>query len=127
MTRQRPSFTLPDLGEALIGLERVAAGRHEIDRGIEVGAREPGIRRRAAHLGKKFVGQKRRTDGAAENMLRQHVERAGAQGRRVLRIFSDRVDRSAALQHLEAIGRHQHRFGRLVEPVIGPTDPLHQP
>ncbi len=30
-------------------------------------------------------------------------------------------------QHLEAIGRHQHRFGRLVEPVIGAADALHQP
>ena len=31
---------------------------------------------------------------------------------------------AAALQHLEAVGRHQHRLRRLVEPVIGAADPL---
>jgi hypothetical protein len=31
---------LSDLGEALVGLQRVAAGRDEIDRGVEIGARQ---------------------------------------------------------------------------------------
>ena len=32
-------LALPDFGEALIGLQRVAAGGDEIDRGVEIGAR----------------------------------------------------------------------------------------
>ena len=59
-------------------------------------------------------------------MLRQHVERADAQRRRVLRIRRDRVDGGAAFQHLEAIGRHQHAARRLVHAVIGAADPLQQ-
>ena len=60
-------------------------------------------------------------------MLRQHVERAGAQWRRVLGVLGNGVDRGAAFQHLEAVGRHQHRLRRLVEPVVGAADALHQP
>jgi hypothetical protein len=41
-------------------------------------------------------------------VLRQHVERADAQRRRVLRSSRDRIDRGAAFQHLEAVGRHEH-------------------
>ena len=59
-------------------------------------------------------------------MLRQHVEPAGAQGRRILRIFGDGIDRDAALQHLETVGRDQHGARGLVEPVVGAADPLHQ-
>ena len=120
-------FTLPDLGEALIGFERVTAGGDKIDRGVEIRARESGVRRGGAHLVVKLIGQKRLAAGAAENVLRQHVERAGARGRRVLRVLGDRVERGAAFQHLEAVGRHQHGLRGLVEPMVGAADPLHQP
>ena len=60
-------------------------------------------------------------------MLRQHVERTGAQRRRVLRVLGDRIDGDAAFQHLETVGRHHDRARRLVEPVVGAADPLHQP
>ena len=50
-------LVLPDLGEALIGLERVAAGGDEIDDGVEVGARQPRIGRGGAHLGVELVGR----------------------------------------------------------------------
>ena len=59
-------------------------------------------------------------------MLRQHVERAGAQRRRVLRILRDRIDRDAAFQHLEAVGGNEHGARGFVEPVVGAADPLHQ-
>ena len=121
-------LVLPDLGEALVGLERVAAGGDEIDSRVEIAhargrhrARRRALRRRA---------RRRRNGsptGAAENMLRQHVERAGAQRRRVLRVLGDGVDRGAAFQHLEAVGRHQHGLRGLVEPVIGAADALQQP
>ena len=38
-------LALPDLGEALIGLQRIAAGGDEIDHGVEIGAAQD--RRRA--------------------------------------------------------------------------------
>ena len=45
-------LALADFGEALIGFQRIAAGGDEIDRGVEIGAREPGVRRGGAHFGK---------------------------------------------------------------------------
>ena len=123
----RAVFRLPDLGEALVGFQRVAAGRDEIDCGVEVRAAERGVRRRGRHLAKKIVGEERHAAGAAEHVLRQHVERADAQGRRVLRIRRHRRDCGRAFQHLEAIGRHEHTFRGLVHAVIGAADPLQQP
>ena len=120
-------LALPDLGEALVGLQRVAAGGDEIDHGVEIGARERGIGRGGAHLAIELVGEERLAAGAAEHVLRQHVERAGAQRRRVLRVLGDRVERGAAFQHLEAVGRHQHAARRLVQPVVGAADALQQP
>ncbi len=120
------ALVLADLGEALVGFERIAAGGDEIERGVEVGAGQVRVRRCGLYLGKHIVGIKRLAAGAAENMLRQNIERAGARRRRVLRIVGDRADCGLALQHFEAVGRHQHGLGRLVEPVIGPADPLHQ-
>ena len=55
-------FALPDLGEALVGLQRVAAGGDEIDRGVEIRARERAIRRGARTSAIKLIGEKRRAD-----------------------------------------------------------------
>ncbi len=74
-----------------------------------------------------MIGKKRFAAGAAEHVLRQHVECAGAQRRGVLGIFSNRVDRDATLQHLEAVGRHQDRARGFVDAMIGAADSLHQP
>ena len=60
-------------------------------------------------------------------MLREHVERAGAQRRSVLRMLGDRVDGDAAFQHLEAVGRHQDAARGLFQPVIGAADALQEP
>ena len=59
-------------------------------------------------------------------MLRQHVERADAQRRRVLRMVGDRADRGVAFQHLEAVGRNENAARRLVEPMVGAADALQQ-
>ena len=74
----------------------------------------------------KIVGEERHAAGATEHVLRQHVEPAGAQRRRVLRVRRDRIDRGAAFKHFETIGRHQHAFRRLVHAVIGAADALEQ-
>ena len=120
-------LVLLDAREALIGFQRIAAGGDEIDHVVEIGPRQVRIGRRGQHFVIELVGQKRLAAGAAEHVLRQHVERAGAQRRGVLRVLGDRVDRDAAFQHLEAIGRHQHRARGFVDAVIGAADPLHQP
>ena len=120
-------LALPDLGEALVGLQRVAAGRDEIERGVEIGARQVRIGRGGRHLGVELVGEERLAAGGAEHVLRQHVERAGARRRRVLRVLGDGVERGAAFQHLEAVGRHQHAARGLVHAVVGAADALQQP
>ena len=120
-------FVLPDTCEPLVAFQRVAAGGDERDHVVETGARQVRVRRRAAHFRVEIIGEKRRAAGAAEHMLRQHVERAQAQRRGILRVLVDRVDGDAAFQHLETVGRHQHRTRGFVEAVIGAADPLHQP
>ena len=59
-------------------------------------------------------------------MLRQHVERAAPVHHRILRVGLGRFQRRAALQHLEAVGRHQDRFRRLIEPMVGAANTLDQ-
>ena len=120
-------LALPYLGKAFIGLQRVAAGGDEIDRVIEVCTAQSRVRRGGKDFGVKIIGEEGLADGATEDMLTQHIERAGAQRRCVLGVGGHRIDGGAALQDFEAIGRHQHRFRRLVIAVIGPADPLHQP
>ena len=41
-----------------------------------------------------------------------------------MRVLGDSVERGAAFQHLEAVGRHQHAFRRLVHAMIGTADAL---
>ena len=52
----RAVAVLPDFGEALVGFQRVAAGRDEIDGGVEVGAREARVGRGRRHLIVEIVG-----------------------------------------------------------------------
>ncbi len=122
-----PVLHLPDLREALVGFERVAAGRDEIGGGVEVGAGKRRVGRGGRHLAIKIVGVERHAAGAAEHVLRQHVEPADAQRRRVLRIHRDGLNGRGAFQHLEAIGRHEHPFRGLIHAVIGAADALEQP
>jgi hypothetical protein len=89
-----PALSNP--GEALVGLERVAAGSDEIDRGFEIAARERSIRRGCAHFVVKLVGQKWFADGAAKDMLGQDIQGAGARCGRVLRIFGHGIERGTA-------------------------------
>ncbi len=115
-----------DLGKALIGLQRIAAGGDEIEHGVEIRARKSGIGRGAPHLGIKLIGKERLAAGRAQHVLRQHVERAGARRRRVLRFVGDGAERGAAFQHFETVGRHQHALRRLIHAVIGAADALQQ-
>jgi hypothetical protein len=86
-----PVLAGPDLREALINLQRVAAGGDEIHDGIEICPRQRRERRGGSHLLEQVIRQERRAAGAAGHVLGQHVERAGAQRRRVLDAFRDRL------------------------------------
>ena len=60
-------------------------------------------------------------------MLGENVEGAGPDRRGVLVAEIVGVERRAALDHLEAIGRDEERLRRLVEAVVGAADALRQP
>ena len=64
--------------------------------------------------------------GGADDMLRQHVE-AGRPRRIAVELARlDRLQCRQRLQHLETVGRRDHGAARLVEPVVGAADALHQ-
>ena len=116
-----------DFGVALIGLQRVAAGRHERDRALEGGAVEISVREGGRYLAIKPVVVERCGAGHAENVLRQHVQCAVADRRRVLGAEIVGLQRRASLQHLEPVGGNQNGPGRFVEAMVGAPDPLRQP
>ncbi len=85
------ALVLPDLGEALVGLQRVAAGGDEIDaprRNRRASGRDTARRSRPHRTAHRHRTARRRR---AEHVLRQHIERAGAERRRVLRQFGHRA------------------------------------
>ena len=60
-------------------------------------------------------------------MLGEHVGRAEAGVRRILRGGLHGVEGGLAFEHLEAVGRHQIGLGGLVHAVVGAADALHDP
>ncbi len=126
-TRHSPSTRLADAGVALVVLQRIAAGGDEVDDAVESLALQGRIGRRTTHLLEQKIGIERRTAGDTQHMLRQHVERAIDQRRRVLRAEIVGVEGGPAFQHLEAVGRDQDRLRRFVHAVVGAADALRQP
>ena len=111
---------------AVVGRQRVAAGRHEIERVVEILARQVAIGLGAAHLVEEGLAVDRLGAGGADDVLRQHVE-AGRPRRIAVELARlDRLERRQRLQHLEAVGRRDHGAAGLVEPVVGAADALHQ-
>ena len=111
---------------ALVGRQRIAAGRHEVERVVEILARQVAIGLRAPHLVEEGVAVDRLGAGGADDVLGQHVE-AGRPRRIAVELARlDGLERRQGLQHLEAVGRRDHGAARLVEPVVGAADPLHQ-
>ena len=114
-----------DLGVALVGAERVAAGGDEIDHRLEILVREPAVGRGGAHLLVERADVEGLGAGHAEHVLGEHVEGAEARVGRVLRRLVHGVERRPAFEDLEAVGRHEIGLGRLVEAVVGAADALH--
>ena len=124
----QPVLGLADPGVALVGLQRIAAGGDEIDDAVEGLAVEVGIGRGGGDL----VDRARRRRRARRRPCRGHA----APARRARPSTSGGVscaptvvglERGAALQHLEAVGRHEDGLGRLVHAVVGAADALRQP
>ena len=63
---------------AFIGAQRIAAGGNETQHLVEAGARQAGIGRGTANFDIDSFGIERRRRGQPEQMLRQHIEPAGA-------------------------------------------------
>ncbi len=111
-------------GIALVDLQRIAAGGDELDRAVELRARQIRIGGRRANLAIERIGRERGAAGGAQDMLGQHVERAGAMLHGVMIAGRRGVERRAALQHLEAVRRHQHGARGLVEAMVGAAHAL---
>src|SRR3546814_2523553 len=60
-------------------------------------------------------------------MLREHVERAGAETVGVAFARFHGVQCGLRFEIFEAVARHAQRAARFVEPVVGATDALEQP
>ena len=111
---------------AIVGRERIAAGRHEVERVVEILARQVAIGLRAPDLGEEGLAVDRLGAGGADDVLGQHVE--AGRPRRIAVEFArlDGLQRGQRFQHLEPVGRRDHGAAGLVEPVVGAADPLHQ-
>jgi hypothetical protein len=116
-----------DLGEALVGAKRVAAGRDEIDHGLEPLVGEPGIGGGGADLLVKVLDGEGFGAGHAEHVLAKHVERALPGVRRVLGRLVHRVEGGGAFEDLEAVRGDEVGLGGLVHAVIRAADALHDP
>ena len=121
--RQRPSCPSPDLGKTFTPcLECVTARCSKSTVASEIQACKVGIGR-CGNFGIKLIGQNG-SPQARPRMLRQNIERTGAQGG-VSCAFSATASMATRHSNTSRIGRHKHRFrGARVEPVIGTTDPL---
>ena len=108
-------------------MQRIAAGRDEIQHFGKGLVAQAGIGRGGAELGEQFAFLERPGAGDGEDVLGEHVERSGPEVLRVELAVVDRVERGARLEIFEAVAGHDDALARLVEPVIGAADPLQQP
>ena len=111
---------------AVIGPQSIAAGGTEIEAGVELGPGQAGIGADGFHLCKQGIGIERPGTGRDQDMLAQHVARAGALGIAVQIMGLCGLECSHAFHHFEPVGGHQQRLGRRVVAVVGPADALDQ-
>ncbi len=117
-------LALHDAAIAVVGLERIAAGRDEVDDLLVVLPAEVPVWPGGPDLVVERDQVERLGAARTHHVLGQHVERAGAFGLGVERVLGDRFARGLALQHFEAVGRDEERAAGLVQAVIGAADAL---
>jgi hypothetical protein len=109
---------------AVVGAERVAAGCHEVEAGVEFGAREVGIGAGGGDLGVEGARVEGSRAGGDQDLLAEHVAWA-ATARVAVEVMGLRgLQRRHAFHHLEAVGGHEKRLRRRVVAVVRATDPL---
>src|SRR5579884_3707945 len=60
-------------------------------------------------------------------MLSEHVERSGPESLRIELAVGDRIQRRPRLEIFEAVAGDDDALAWLIEPMVGPPDPLQQP
>ena len=123
----QPVRPLHDAAEAVVGLQRVAAGRDEIHDLLEVLPDQVPIGPGGTDLVVQGQQIERLGDRAAHDVLGQHVQCADPRRVAVQLVLGDGLARRLALQHLEPVCRNEQGAGGLIQPVIGAADPLHHP
>ena len=110
----------------VVGPQRIAPRRDEIDHPLKLIARQAGIGRSTAHFLEQCLRQKRSGARRAPYVLGQHIETARPDRRRILSAHGSGIERSLAFQHFKAVGWHQQRPRWLIQPVVGTADALRQ-
>ena len=76
---------------AVIGAQGIAAGGDEIEAGVKFGAGQGRVGAGGCDFGEKGGGVKGASAGGGQNMLAQHIARAGAAGFAVKGMGFDRL------------------------------------
>ena len=122
----QPVAAQGDPPEPVIGLQRIAAGRDEIEHPFPRRRIDPGVGLAGPDLGQQIGRGEGPGAGAGHDVLGQHVEPAGAERLAVALALLDRLFGGKRLEEFKPIARHQQRPTGLIEPVVGPPDPLQQ-
>ena len=109
-----------------IGLQRITAVGDKSQHLVELLARRIGIRHGADNLGIEFVGMERPAAGDAEDMLGQNIEPATPERGAIQPVLFNLGLCRDTFQIFEPVCRHENGATRLVQPVVGPADPLQQ-
>ena len=111
---------------AVIGAQRIATGGDEIEAGVKIGPGQGGVGAGGGDLVKKVGGVERPGAGGGEDVLAQHVARAGATGVAVKVVGADSLQCGLAFDDFKAVGGDQQSLGGGVVAVVGATDALNK-
>ena len=109
-----------------IGLQRIAAIGYKSKHLVKLLARGVGIGHGADDFGIEIVSMERSAAGDAEDMLGQHIEPATPERGAIQPVLFDFGLRRDTFQIFEPVCRHKNGTAGLVQPVVGPADPLQQ-
>ena len=112
--------------EPVIGLQRIAPARHEIDDPLIGLPVEPRIGCGSDNILIEFLQTESVATRPAHDMLRQHIQRALADPFPVNLAGLDRCLCRTALQHFEPVRWHKDGPAGFIHPMIGPADALDQ-
>ena len=115
-----------DALELVVGPQRIAARGDEGQHALPHLLVDPGIGEAGADFGQQCLLLERGRAGAGHDMLRQHVEAAGAEVLSVALAFVHGFLGRGRLEKLEAVAGDQQGAAGLVEPVVGTPDALEQ-